>query len=235
MSRRFLRKPAKMMLNQMPKDERERLQKQRLEANEYVCRRLREAGENVTSIDDIANVRGSFPGAVATLTALLDDPKLNDDLIFLGVVAALRDPAAVGIAYEPLVRIYREFMTGNDPIEHQRADDIAITIGYVATKEHVEEVLSMIKDRQTFGGSRLGLVDALVHLDRDRLLTKCRWMLHDRDLTWQVLDLLVRRKLIEFIDEVREMSQSHPDGEFRQRARKALDRLEKMRNKQKPA
>lgn len=175
----------------------------------------------------MVNSRASFPDAIPTLIALLEDPRLNDDSIFMGVVQALRDPAAKGVAYAPLIRLYRQFAAGDDPVERMRMSDIAGTIGYVAQEEHVDEVLELIKDRETYGSARLGLVDGLLKMDYDRLIEECRWMIRDPDLVWQVLDLIVRRSLIDLMDDVREVAETHPRGDFRARARKALARLEK--------
>lgn len=212
----------------MPPEIRERLLAQSHIADDYVRSLLRNVGADVKSISEIVNSRASFPKAVPVLVELLDDPNLKVDSIFRGIVASLRDPAAVGVAYEPLVRLYREYAPSDDFIERQLAGDIALTIGYIAEDKNADELIGLLRDKATYGGSRLGLVDGLSRFkDRHRLVAECRWMIHDPELVWTTLQLIGRRKLTELVDEVRGVAATHPRGDFRQLAKRQIAKLEK--------
>jgi hypothetical protein len=144
-------------------------------------------------------------------------------------VHSLRDKAAIGIAYIPLVRLFKEFVRDEPGL----ADAIGSTIGYIAENENGEELIEMLRDKTTYGRSRIGLVDGLSRFrDRERLVEECRWMIHDPAILWTTLELIGRRKLTELIEEVREVTETGRDWEFRKLAKRRLTKLEKAVDKE---
>jgi hypothetical protein len=188
---------------------------------------LAEAGLKIGSINELTT-RREVPEAVPVLIELLEDPNLQDDGVYHGVVRALREPAAKGIAVAPLIREYKRHVHEYNTLAAQ----IAVTIGYCALNEHADELIELMREKR-FGWARSGLVDGLRNLGRDRLLRECRWMLTDPQLAGATLALIGKQKLTELVPEVKEIRDAVGvvDSSLRARAKKALDKLEKAKSR----
>lgn len=203
---------------------RERLLAQSGAANEYVCRRLRDMGIQVRSINEIVDSKADLRKAVPTLVALLEDPNLQDNAIYSGVVRALRDPAARGVAVEPLIREFKRH-AHEWP---QLGSAIALSIAYTAENRHADALIDLMRDN-SYGWARSGLPDGLRSLERDRLVRECRWMLRDPQLAADTLRVIRKRALIELLEEVRAIRHAvgQATSDVRAQAKLALAKLEK--------
>jgi len=175
-------------------------------ANAHVCRRLREAcGMELDSVYDLVNKHNNYPQAIPTLLELLgevDNPNIKE-----GIVRALAEKSAIGVAADRLIQEFRRVAPHNPGLGWVIGNSLA----FVARKEHVPAILALLNDKR-FGDARQPLPDALKVADRSTAVAACRWLLEDPDTRWCTLKLIGRRKLTELGEGVKRIADGpkHP-------------------------
>src|SRR5687767_5426959 len=106
--------------------------------DELIVRALREEGVDVTSVFDLVNDRASHPEAVPVLLRVL--PQVTDAWMKQGIVRALTDPAAKGVAARPLIE---ELEAARDAGQMSLAWAIGNALTVVATDAVLDDLLRL--------------------------------------------------------------------------------------------
>lgn len=189
-----------------------------------VVEELRSAGVFVDSVFDLVNDRGSHPKAVEALLRVL--PRISDSWIKQGVVRALTDPAARGVAARPLVD---EFRTACNFGEESLAWAIGNALVTVADDSVLEDLLELARNVRC-GRGRQTIALALARFKRDPRVTQTLLTLLDDDQTAaHALVVLRKIKAAETIDRVRGLT-AHKNRLIRREAERTLKVFERLRS-----
>jgi len=184
----------------------------------HVCRRLREAcGLELNSVYDLINKHHNYPQAIPTLLELLDE--VHEPNIKEGIVRALADKSAEGIAAPKLIEEFRRTAPSNSELGWV----IGYVLGRVARAAHAAIILELVANRR-YGLARRALPDALRHCDRDALVRAIPGLLKDPDAVYRTLALIQRRKLVEVAQDVKRIADG-PAGDLQRDAQRVYAKL----------
>ena len=188
------------------------------EQDQLVVDELRKVGLEVQSVYDLVNSKASYPQAVPVLLRALD--QVTEPFIKEGVVRALTDPAARGIAAGPLVREYERITAEDSDPEGWLRWAIGSALALVADDSVSDQIINMAKDRSQ-GMARQFVVVALTNLSSPDVVNVLLSLLSDREVLGHVLLALRKLKPPEAIPHI-EPFLDHPEAWIRKEAEKAL-------------
>jgi hypothetical protein len=198
----------------------ENIRNTRIEQDQLVVNELRRDGVEVNSVFDLVNDRGSHSGAIRALIRVL--PQVSDQWIKQGVVRALTDPAARGVAGKPLLA---ELRAARDSGEESLAWAIGNALTVVADAAVLDDLLELAFD-QRLGRARQTVVLALTRFRRDaRVVQTLTALLDDENVVVHVLTALRRLKAVEAKEWVMPLVR-HENRLIRREAEKTLKALQ---------
>lgn len=140
-----------------------------------VTSRLQEAGIDVSSVYDLVDDPRSSKAAVEPLLEIL--PELEDPVIKEGVVRALTDPSAQGVAAKPLVEELRDARDQGRPL---LAWAIGNTLEVVADQTVLKDLVELAEDER-LGTGRETVIGALARFRDDEVVVEVLTRLLDDD------------------------------------------------------
>lgn len=183
---------------------------------------LNDAGISVKSIWDLVNTKQSHPHAIPVLIEHLRRP--YPFRIREGIARALTVKGAGEAAYLVLVNEFKTQTDSTDASQHGFKWALGNAISIVATKNHFDEVVELIRDKR-HGKTRDMMLLRLPSLDRNRAIDVLVESLNDEEISGQAVVALGKLKCQKARTAIEHVLTHHPQQWVRKEAKKALGKL----------
>ena len=193
-----------------------------MEDRENVRAALEQVGVEISDIWDLVNSRATPKPAVDTLIGLLteiEDPKIKE-----GIVRALADRKARGIAVRPLLEAMGE-SHGNRSLCWAIGNTLSVLVQ--PSDEVFEELEALIVDSD-LGAGRQMLTDALVKVRHPRAVEVLLSILNQEEMTGHAINALGRLRALDARTPIAAHLES-PNRWVRKEAKKAIARIDESK------
>jgi hypothetical protein len=186
--------------------------------NARIKARLENVGVFVNNIYDLVHSHASYPQAIPVLLELLKEG-MEDSKLKEGIIRALAVKDAVGKAGQALIQEYHKIPKDKMTLRWT----IGNTISRILTEAELEEVLSIIQDKEN-GMSRQMFIWGLAKIKSDRTEEILIGLLDDPDVNLQVLDVLGKWKSKKAFSKIKELT-AHSNVIISNAAQKTLMKI----------
>lgn len=201
--------------------------KRREKADGRVVKALRRAGVHVESVYDLVNDPSSHPKAVEPLLVMLS--KIEESTIKEGIVRALADKAAKGVAAEPMIRELREGLIGIPDLLYLWA--VGNTLITIADDSVFDDLLELVQDRR-LGMARETLALALGKFRRQPAAKEVLMnLLDDPEIEGHAIGALRNLNATEAYEGIQPFL-NHEKAWIRREAKKALKKFDELRERE---
>lgn len=201
-------------------EERVALLQKRAEEDEAVVSSLRQVGIYVESIYDLVKQKGNYTRAVPLLLKLL--PSVSDSVIKQGIVRALGEKDAIGLAEEALIG---EFLTVPSSLVGGESLKWAIgnTLEILASDKYTDQLINLVLDKK-HGSARQMIVVGLGRLKSPKVVDVLINLLDDDDVCGHAVIALGRLKALKAASKLKQL-RNHPKHWIKVEVNKALKRM----------
>lgn len=185
---------------------------------------LNDAGISVKSVWGLVSTKQPYPHAIPILIEHLRRPyplRIRE-----GIVRALTVKGAGEAAYSVLVNEFKNQADSTDAAQHGFKWALGNAISIVATKNHFDEVVELIRDKR-HGKTRDMMLLRLPSLDRNRAIDVLIESLDDDEISGQAVVALGKLKSQKARTGIEHILTHHPQPWVRKEAKKALGKLNK--------
>ncbi len=189
------------------------------EDEEKISIALAKKGISLESIYDLVNTKKPYPDAIPVLVEFLANDELSSNRIIEGVIRALGVKEAIGIANEPLLKLYNR--TKDKDTSYLWA--IGNTMTVIICEKNIDEVAKIIEDKSN-GMSRQMFVLALGNVPLEKSEDVLIQVLDDDEIAPHALEALGKLKSKKARDKISELTK-HSKSLVNKEAKKALKKI----------
>ncbi len=197
------------------------LYQQRLDEDRTLIHALQQAGVYIDSIYDLVKQKGNYARAMPLLVKLL--PTVSDAMVKQGIVRALGQKDAIGLAEEALIHEFLAVppdLLGGESLKWA----IGNTLEIIASDKYAEQLISLASDKQ-HGTSRQMLVVGLGKLKKSpQVVDALILLLDDEDVSGHAVIALGKLKALKAAPKLKQL-QNDSKRWIRTEVNKALRRM----------